>query len=63
MKYIKTFSNTILSTTGLAILLASGVTGCQDQNQEQENSSEENQKKWRICHNRRDRKRQIQNKR
>ncbi len=44
MKYIKTFSNTILSTTGLAILLASGVAGCQDQNQEQENSSEENQK-------------------
>ncbi len=44
MKYIKTFSNTILSTTGLAILLASGVTGCQDQNQKQENSSEENQK-------------------
>lgn len=45
MKYIKTFSNTILSATGLAILISSGVTGCQDKNQEQENNLQENQKK------------------
>lgn len=42
MKHIKTFSSTILTSTSLAIFLASGVTGCQNQNQE--NSSELDQK-------------------
>lgn len=42
MKYIKTLSNTILSTTGIAIFFASGITGCQDQSQE--NNSQLDQK-------------------
>jgi hypothetical protein len=42
MKYIKTYSNTILSASGIAVLIASGTTGCQDQSQE--NNSQSDQK-------------------
>ena len=42
MKYIKTYSNTIISASGIAVLIASGTTGCQDQSQE--NNSQSDQK-------------------
>ena len=39
MKYIKTFSHTILTTGSLGILLASGLSGCGN-NQEQTSQEE-----------------------
>ncbi|MDD5405731.1 MAG: UPF0323 family lipoprotein [Sulfurovaceae bacterium] len=44
MKYIKTFSNTILTASGLSILLASGLTGCGN-NQEQTDQASKEQAK------------------
>lgn len=44
MKYIKTFSHTLLTTSSLGILLASGLSGCGNQEQTDQTSQEEAKK-------------------
>ncbi len=44
MKYIKTFSHTLLTTSGLGILLAYGLSGCGNQEQTDQTSQEEAKK-------------------